>query len=93
MKKETGHFVFIMCWVSTRYGLPFRGPEWFHCQSLWPIQKYRHRGYTEQRVQPGGYSGCHRLDFVKAQIRLSDYTIIPFLTHCPAKKNKKSPPG
>lgn len=23
-------------------GLPFRGPEWFHCQSLMPIQKYRH---------------------------------------------------
>lgn len=23
-------------------GLPFLGPEWFHCQSLMPIQKYRH---------------------------------------------------
>lgn len=33
-------------------GLPFLGPEWFHCQSLMPIQKYRHiSGYKSTRQQ------------------------------------------
>lgn len=37
-------------------GLPFRGPEWFHCQSLMPIQKYRHIwGYKSSGQQ------CHHL--------------------------------
>lgn len=37
----------------------FRGPEWFHCQSLMPIQKYRHIwGYksTGQQWQHLGVS-------------------------------------
>lgn len=28
--------------ISPTVNSPFRGPEWFHCQSLMPIQKYRH---------------------------------------------------
>lgn len=38
-------------------GLPFRGPEWFHCQSLMPIQKYRHILGYKSTGQQGHHLG------------------------------------
>lgn len=67
-------------------GLPLCGPEWFHCQSPMPIQKYRHIcGYMrtgQQRWHPHQHLNIWTL----AAIVQESWTLLNFRTikslHC-----------